>query len=278
MFTASKSHVLAVQRASFWGVRLLGTRVLPGRKQQWTAPFDPETWSRLVEEWESCFGTFDATAVYQRRQSERDGLTLLLTWDGAGVAVVKVRSAIAALEREQAALGAVAAARPTSFRAPGPLGSGSLDSTLHWSAQTSVFDRPHRPQLDAPAHLFDELLDCLGQVPGAGPGPLAHNDLAPWNLRRDHRGVVWLYDWEDWGPAPARADEVYFCATRSALTGRPMPRGLPRAAVEHWRERLALPGTSNPADLALDRRTLAALEQALGNPAEPGADDDPRLE
>ncbi|MGI9157359.1 MAG: hypothetical protein ACR2FG_12110 [Marmoricola sp.] len=279
MFTASKPQVLAVQRACFWGVRLLGARVLPGRKQSWTAPFTPESWSTLVQEWQSCVGAFDAMAIYQRRQAERDGLTLLLARAGAAVAVVKVRDDGAALQREQAALAAVAAVGPTTFRAPRPMGSGSPAGDLHWSAQTCVFDRPHRPVFDASDLLFDEVRDCLEQVSGAHRGiGLAHNDLTPWNLRRDHRGVVWLYDWEDWGRAPARADEVYFRATSSALTGDPMPGGLPRAAAEYWRERVATRETSTQPDLALSGRILAALDEALRITVEPGAVFDSRLE
>lgn len=277
MFTASKPRVLAVQGACFWGVRLLGARALPGRKQQWTAPFSPETWAVLVEEWQSCVGPFDAMAAYQRRQAERDGLTLLLTRTGTARAVVKVRSTGGPLQREQVALTAVAAVGPATFRAPHPLGSGTLGSDLHWSAQTSVFDRPHRPVFDAPDLLFAEIQSCLTQVSDVGSAP-AHHDLTPWNLRRDHHGVIWLYDWEDWACAPARADEVYFRATSSALTGSPMPRGLPRAAVEHWLERVAARQHSTQSDLELGSRILAALGEAAQNTAEPDATTDSRLE
>jgi hypothetical protein len=270
MFTASKPKVLAAQAASFWLVRLAGSRVLPGRKQRWTAPFPSDVWPALLADWRSGLGAFDAMAVYQRRQAERDGLTLLLTRSGAGIAVVKVRSEGASLKREQVALDAVAAVRPGSFRAPVALGSGSIGSDLHWSAQSSVFERPHRPVLEAPTRLFDDVRDCLERIPereGPLPAP-AHNDLTPWNLRRDHRGGVWLYDWEDWGAAPEASDRVYFHATASALTGAPMPIGLPRPAIEQWRAVILARQSNTRADIALNAGILSALDQAADDSVE----------
>ena len=266
MFTASKRTVLAAQTASFWLVRVAGTRVLPGRSQQWTAPFATDLWPALVAEWRSRFGAFDAMAVYQRRQAERDGLTLLLTRKGAGVAIVKVRTEGASLQREQQALVAAAGARHASFRVPTSLGSGSVGEALHWSAQTSVFERPHHPVLEAPEGLFEDVRACLERIPGhparTADLELAHNDLTPWNLRRDHRGRVWLYDWEDWGTEVAGSDAVYFHATAAALTGRPMPAGLSPAAIERWRRVVLARESHTPADIALNERIRSALDHA----------------
>lgn len=274
MFTASRPGVLAAQAASFWLVRLVGAGALPGRTRQWTAPFPAELWPELLTQWRSCVGDFDSMAVYQRRQAERDGLTLLLTRSGSGVAVVKVRSTYASLRREQHALIAAAKIGPRSFHTPGALGSGSIDTELHWSAQTSVFERPHRPVLVAPDGLFDDVSTCLESVPdhqtGTAPLALAHNDLTPWNLRRDHRGRVWLYDWEDWGTASADSDRVYFHATAAALTGRPMPLGLPSRAIEHWREVVLARESNTRSDIALNNRILSALDQAGSNSGEFG--------
>lgn len=270
MFTASKPTVLAAQALSFWLVRLAGTTILPGRAQAWVAPFSSDEWGHLLTEWHAHVGAFDAMALYQRRQAERDGLTLMLTRRGVGIAVVKVRAEAAPLRREQLALAAAADARGVSFRAPGPLGFGSLGHDLHWSAQTAVFERPHRPVLEAPPGLFEDVRDVLARVlsDDESGAPPAHNDLTPWNLRRDHQGCVWLYDWEDWEAASSGRDEVYFLATAAALVGRRMPPGLPSPALQHWRGVVLGRTSATGADRELNARILSALDQAWAERAE----------
>ena len=272
MFTASKPAVIAAQVASFWLVRLAGTRVLPGGSHMWEAPFRTADWEVLLAEWRSHIGPFDAMAIYQRRQVERSGLTLLLTRAGRGVAVVKVRPEAGPLRREQSALAAVVDARPASFRAPAPLGAGSLGDDVHWSAQSSVFERPHRPVLEPPSRLFGDVQDVLARISPAGSGedPAAHNDLTPWNLRRDHRGDVWLYDWEDWGSATVGRDRVYFLATAAALAGGHLPPGLPAPAIAHWRAVVLARNSTSPSDKELNARILSALDQAWAERGENG--------
>ena len=177
--------------------------------------------------------------------------------------MLKVRTDDASLRREQLALAAVVDARPGSFRAPSPLGLGSAGDGLHWSAQTAVFERPHRPVLSAPRGLFADVADVLGRVPDdTQDGRRAHNDLTPWNLRRDHHGTVWLYDWEDWEAAPEGRDEVYFLATAAALAGGHLPPGLPGTELDHWRSVVLARTGATGADRALNDRILSALEEA----------------
>lgn len=272
MFTASKPAVIAAQVASFWLVRLAGTRVLPGGEHGWEAPFRPADWEVLLAEWRSHLGPFDAMALYQRRQAERAGLTLLLTRHGRGVAVVKVRPEAGPLFQEQRALGAVMDAMPASFRSPAPLGAGSLGDDVHWSAQSSVFERPHRPVLEPPSRLFGDVQDVLARIAPASSGgdPAAHNDLTPWNLRRDHRGDLWLYDWEDWGVATVGRDRVYFLATAAALAGGHLPPGLPAPAIAHWRDVVLARNNTSRSDEELNARILSALDHAWAERAETG--------
>lgn len=260
MFTASKKRALFVQQVTFWGVRLLGTWSLPGRREHWLAPYPTQLWADLMEQCESRLGRFDAMSVYYRRQTERPGFTALLTHRGQRVAVLKVRDDSASIQREQEALEAVAAIRPTTFHAPKPLGFGSVAENLHWSAQTAVFDHPHHPVFEVPDLLFDEVASVLACAPGQDPAR-AHNDLTPWNLRRDRSGGVWLFDWEDWGPAPPGSDRVYFHATSTALSGRRMPSNLPPAAIKHWDQVLSERIHRNPPDLELHQRIVGALDQ-----------------
>ncbi len=271
MYTASKPRVVRMQQAAFWAVRLFGARVLVGGSLPWPLPCEQELWDELCAQWRSCVGDFDGLASYQRRQAERDGATLLLTRHGEAVAVVKVRSDIEPLLREQEALGAIARFDPVTFRSPRGLGSNTVGVDLHWSAQSSVFDRPHRPVLTAPEGLFVEVSEVLAtcDTDESSTEQPAHNDLTPWNLRLDHRGQIWLYDWEDWGPAPPDSDQVYYAATSYALENCELPAGLTRAAVDHWADIVRRRGATNPTDRLLAQRITEALD-ALSDTARAG--------
>ncbi|WP_137293331.1 hypothetical protein [Nocardioides dongxiaopingii] len=262
MYTASSPRALLVQRAAHWAVRAGGARVLPGGRRTLDLPGDGALWAELTAQWEDRLGRLDQLAVYRRRQRHRVGLTLVVAGEGRPAVVVKVRDAATGLEREQQALTALQEHPPTTFSAPRPLGSGRAGSWW-WSAQECVFSRPHRPVLTAPDALFEEVSAVLGPLVTPGEGQAAaHLDLTPWNLRRDHRGAVWLFDWEDWGAAPVGADRTYFAACSRAVRGTPLPGHLPAAAVDHFRplveerRRLATPGDG------LDAAILAALDEA----------------
>ena len=75
-------------------------------------------------------------------------------------------------------------------------------------------------QLEALGRAIREITTDLGRE-GSPPEGMAaaHGDVAPWNLRRDHRGQIWLIDWEDVGFAPHGADAGYLSLTAAALRG-----------------------------------------------------------
>lgn len=260
MFTVSRPRPLLLQRVAFHLVRRLGTRVLLDAKTTWYPPYTAQEWGELNDQWLSSLGRFGAMALYQRRQLNRDGLTLMLTRDSKPLAVVKVRESPSGLDAEQAALAAIDAYRPQSFRAPRPLGSGNV-GMLYWSAQDAVFTRPHQPVFDAPTGVYADIAAALaGVFPVDAARVPAHNDLTPWNLRRDSAGRVWLFDWEDCGSALPDSDRAYFCASSNALAGRPMPDDLSADVLEHWRRVVADREADNPADAALDAAQMRALQ------------------
>jgi len=263
LYTVSTPRKLRVQQAAHRWVQALGARSLPGRVEAWTPPVDEPTWLGLLHAWTQVIGAVDGIAVYQRRQPSRGGLTALLTARGRPSALVKVRTDGTALEREQRALAAIQQAQPTSFHAPAPLGLGRL-ADVSWSLQEALFTRPHWPVTAAPRGLFDEISAALVPVVGSsaeGTAP-AHGDLTPWNLRRDHRGHAFLYDWEDVCVAPADADRAYFHATAAALGAAEMPVDLPEPALDFWRTRVQERPVENPQDATLATSILGALEAA----------------
>lgn len=260
MYTASRPRVLAAQRAAHALVSKVGARALPGRAQEWRPPCSSDEWEELVRQWRDALGGFDRFAAYQRRQTDRGGLTLLLVNRGEPLAVVKLRTEEEPLAREQTMLKRLAEAGPTTFRTPSARGSGRVAGDLNWSAQSAVFTAPHAPELDPPDALFDELERCLAEEPPTDDGQaLAHNDLTPWNLRRDLNGDRWLFDWEDTAPAPVGADRVYFAVAAHALAGRPVPHELPRDAIAFWSDRIAGRSLTAPGD----RELAAGMERAL---------------
>lgn len=252
MFTASKPLPLAIQRVAFELTRRLGTWVLPGRATPWVQPLAPALWSDLLDSCRSAVGPFDCVSVYRRRQTDRSGATILLCRGGAPLAVVKVRPEPACLAHEQAALSAVRSAGPRHFGVPEPLGLGSIGDDVHWSAQSAVFDAPHRPVFELPRTAFDEITEALGPVvPVDGDERPCHHDLTPWNVRRDRRGRTWVFDWEDVRPGPARADEVYFHATAAALGHGRMPTDVPDETRHYWAEIVEARSSASSADRQL---------------------------
>lgn len=269
LYTASKPWVVGLQNGAFWLTRAFGARVWPGRAERWRPPCDDEQWAALVAQWERRLGPLTGFAAYRRRQAARTGITLLVTCDGRGVAVIKIRNEETGVELEQRVLRSLHHARPKSFRVPRALGSGGVGD-LHWAAQECVFVRPHHAVLEAPQGLFAEVSALLRPVVDTGlnadaasdPDGLvpAHGDLTPWNLRRDHKGSIWLFDWEDVALAPSDADRTYFAATSFALKERPMPADLSAAVVAHWRSVLVDRVAGGTEDE--ERTVLRALEAA----------------
>lgn len=261
LYTTCNLSSYLVQQTAFWAVRLLGARAVPE-----PTIHHPEELGDVVpvlDDVARTLGASEHVAIYRRKQAERTGVTMVAVRRGRPLALIKVRERGDALAREQAVLAWIQRHPRLTFRAPAPLGQGLVggDRELHWSAQSMVFTRPHRPQLAPPEQLFAEVSDAVATfvgepVPGLAP---SHNDLTPWNLRRDHRGTTWLFDWEDAGLAPAGADQAYFSACLHALRGTPLPQGLPPEGVAHWRAALLLRQETSPSDQALTAALLGAL-------------------
>lgn len=262
MYTACRPSVLLAQRAAFLAVRRFGTKILPTRAKPVELPADPGGRAELLSAWNELLGPIDNIALYQRRQAHRSGLTMLVTRRAEPVAIIKLRHSPHPLRREQEALQMLEAAQPRSFRSPRPLGSG-LAGRWHWSAQEVVFNRPHRPAMEAPAGLFDEVSSLLSTLEPSPDGAVpAHRDLTPWNLRRDHHGQIWLFDWEEWGAAPPDADRVYFSVSSRALGGPPVPAGLAREAIAYHRVIMAERMRIAERGVTLPGQIMAALDQA----------------
>lgn len=258
LYTASRPRPLLAQRVLWALARTGGGRLLPGPRETWQPPVDPQTWAGLWADWVALLGGVDAVAVYSRPQASRSGLVLAL-WQPARAAVVRLRRDSADLDRERRLQAAPPAA---SFRIPRALGQGR-SGDWHWLAAEAMAHRPHRPVTTLPAGLLADVARTVGAALPAPPGMPAHwrpahGDLTPWNLRRAGR-QTWLIDWEDAGWAPPHADAVYFDATAASLTtARPVDVTGDRAeAAAYWRERVALrPRTDTDAGLS---RRLAAL-------------------
>jgi hypothetical protein len=270
MYTVSNRMPLLLQRAAFAVASIAGPRFFPGDGVVWPTPEWAEVWDGLRDQIAATIGSFTHVAVYRRKQAERGGLTMTVVDGRSAVAVVKVRDEPEALAREQAALQAISDAGPLSFLAPAPLALAAFDAGsgrhLHWSAQSAVFTRPHRPDLGPPHTLFADIGDALAPLlPGDGGTRAVHDDVTPWNLRLDHRGRRWLFDWEDFRLAPDGADRVYFTACLQALWHTPMPEGLPAPAVEYWRSRLVERRDTTVSDQDLTRRLLDAVTAYPGS-------------
>lgn len=264
MYTVSKPAVQAAQRLAFALVARLGARALPGRLTRWQPGLSEDVWAELVRQWRHACGPVEGIAIYQRRQAARDGLTAVLTRARTPVGVVKVRAELSTLAREQDALALVGAARPQTFAVPAPLGVGEVDG-IAWSAQSCVFTRPHRPVMDLPDGLTDELAAALAGLDADLPAGWlpGHRDLSPWNLRRDHRGQVWLFDWEDCGPTPRDGDQAYFWGTAQFIAHRALPRGLDPEALRWALELIQHRTAGHPDSRSGAAAAVAALQAAL---------------
>lgn len=267
LYTAGRPYVVRMQHAAYWAVRLCGSRVLPTRHGYATLPGGVDDRRELARQWEAALGPIDNVGVFMRKQAHRFGATMIATRRGRPVAIIKVRQRGPGLLTEQRALECLSAASTTTFQAPKPLGHGTVGD-WEWAAQQAVFTRPHAPVMVAPDELFVELREVLSKVPAAasagtdGRSAPAHGDLTPWNLRRDHRGTVWLFDFEESGPAPIGYDEVVFSISSRALGGRGPRPGLPQPALDHFRQVVSEWVRRSARHDALNRALLDALDEA----------------
>lgn len=263
MYTASRPITLAAQWAAWLSIRVLGARILPGAVEHIHVP-------EFAEIATSLRAGQDQTPVAQyRRKDGRSGSTFVSAGP-SGRSLIKIRENANKLEREQRLLAAVQRHHPRTFSAPAPLGFGVLTDGRAWSAQEMVFVAPHHPCLRLPAGFEDELRSVLESVqsderPSAGCS-LAHGDLSPWNLRRDHRGRLWLFDWEDAAWAPNGADRLYFEAAVAAIRPRRQKAGIDKidaTSAEYWVARIAARLESVQSD-DINRRMIKTLERVLG--------------
>jgi hypothetical protein len=252
LYTASKPLPLAIQWSTWFLIRTLGPRWLPGRAESIRIPYLRQISASLGMPEDA----LSSVALYRRRDSVRSGETFLAIGPNVQPIVIKVRSEHDRLAQEQLILAKLSAISPSSFNVPKALGSGLLSDGRTWSAQEMVFTAPHFPCTRITPQLLEDLSEALYiALPSAPRDHLdwrpAHNDLTPWNLRRDHHGRRWLFDWEDAGYAPAGADHLYFHAALGLVRPRrPMPKSNIAAAhfwIDRVRNRLAAghPGENN---------------------------------
>lgn len=264
MYAPCRPSATWVLRVARLAVRVLGPHGLPGRRRPWRAPVEPEVWAALVLRWSRELGSFDSMAVYQRTQSQRTGVALMLVESGRPIGFVRLQPGSGrALAIERRAQQALCMARPRSFRAPEPLAAGEL-AGWHYSAASPVLSRAHHvprnPPLDRIAgEIETSLLDLPRPLGMPSHWRPMHGDLTPWNLRQLDDGTLALIDWEDAGWGPPGADTVLYRAVSAALRGKRADRSHAGEAIEFWEERLR----NRPAEAARDRRLTRSLLDAL---------------
>lgn len=243
----------AARATGWWFVRLLGPRFLPLPRIEWDPPFTQEEWSSLMSKWEEALGEIVGFAVYERSQAERSGLLLLVVGTSGPTGFIKVRpSGDTSLERS--ALSAAAAARGVTC--PRVIDSGEVGewTYLVTTALPSGLHRPAGPvPVPAVAAAISQALAALPRPESVPPDwePL-HGDFGPWNLR-EHRGDLFLFDFEHAGWAPVQADLTFY-ASASAALGLAIPaveRGTVGPAAEYWLARLPERMSSGQRDQSL---------------------------
>ena len=93
------TRVLA-QRALYLGVRVLGSRVVPGERSEWQPPLPETEWHHLLAAWRAVVGDFDSLVLYRRPQTGRTGFAALLLHAGRGSAFARFHPDAERIERE----------------------------------------------------------------------------------------------------------------------------------------------------------------------------------
>ena len=253
------------QRLLYLGVRVLGSGAIPGRRESWTDPVDEPVWEELLETWHELFGSWDSIALYHRPQIGRVGFSGLLLDRGRGVAFIRVSPTPDRIEREFAAMEGICSAGPSSFRVARPRAWG-ITQSWGWLATESVPNYPLGAlRSEARRHgvtneigtILSAVLERPADVPAHWvPG---HGDFAPWNVRTELSGRVWVIDWEDASYAPPGADRLYSDLTAQTTFGYGRPESAPRETVDWLGVRIAArqrPGQGVSED---DARLLSEL-------------------
>jgi hypothetical protein len=175
------------------------------------------------------------------------------------------------LDAEGGAESVIEADEWDSFRAPA---QRLVSVHGRWSVWRGDLLPPyHRPAPWKPEHLalvVDEialrLASKLGR-PLACPADLtpSHGDFVPWNVRVSRRRL-WVFDWEDVGWAPPRADLVRFAVAHRSLR-RPGRSGDPVAVRQMLKGVLGAPELRRGAEHWLAHRNLAYSPGSAGPPA-----------
>lgn len=266
LYPASRWTGLLGQWATYTAIRVLGPRALPGKRYSWSPPTDASVWRKLRAEWDAALGPVDEIAVYERLQSTRSGVGLMLLSGGRPLAFVKVQETGEALRRERELLELLADVELPGVFVPRVVASGVV-ADWEWLALTPLPTGPHRPArgIDPEgfsAALSDALLPVLARPDGIPTDwqPM-HGDLTPWNVRRVRDGRLCLLDWEsaDWGPPGA--DAAYYRCVAAVIYGDP-PGRASRDVVEHWSSVLSQRLESEP-DAHLNTRMAAVLQQMV---------------
>ena len=265
LYTASKPIPLAAQYGLWLSAKAIGGRALPGARESWSPPTPRAVIAAMWPEWVRAVGREpDGIAIYERLQSRRQSLTLLVC-AGTDSMLVRIRRDRESLQRERLISAAAQARAARGFQVPRMIASGEIDG-WHWVGYEAMSPRPHLPRyrLGQAAHaeisaLVEATVPRPADVPDHWRG--AHRDLTPWNLRRGG-GTTWLIDWEDAGIAPPHADAVYLRAVATALRPGPIrPLALPpeqHEAAKYWAAIVAERAAA-PSEQRLRHRLLVLL-------------------
>jgi RIO-like serine/threonine protein kinase len=216
--------------------------MLPGPAREWNPPMETDAWNEILAEIGRSIGNVSEFAIYERRQSGRQGFGMLLFQDHLPVAFMRVNVGDKArIAREYTALRHLTNATPTSFRYPKPIAMGQIGE-FSFLLTSALQPGRHRVADNAPITLVTkEINNALANL--ARPATIPphwlpmHGDFTPWNLRASPDGELFLYDWENVGWGPPGADEVLYQAVTAVAFRRKMPVTEFVEACNFWHER-----------------------------------------
>lgn len=260
MWSATRRPARFVQQAYRLMAVSVGPRLIPGRRQRWDVPLNPEVRLDHQERWRTWFGEWDSVAAYVPAQPDRSGVCLLLIRRGRPRGFVKVRP-VWDPSGEISVISRVAGA--ATYWTPSVVGFHTIDD---WTSlgMEPMSGKIHSPRLRSPLLAITE--EISGRLTGALPGPPPrpgwqpmHGDLAPWNLRQSGPMAV-AFDWEHVTYGPPGSDAVFHISASRALgygTGSP-PKGVGEA-VKYWLEEIPRRFAGNERDQTMAARMLREL-------------------